>query len=245
MNTTNTSFADSVGASDEAAATPAVKDGKEVKYFFKTTKVKDADGKVIGEGRKHPDVVAVLPMPSMESIHHFLNCYKQVGEDGKTPTLESKVAEMLVDQIHDLIVQAGRSQINDFLENNPEGTFSATNFDLAKMTLEYIATLDRGSRGAWAPSDEELAAFNEDYTNVFVYEVQYDPKKVKVHCDQYAKGFTKIKSDKIALGKMQEFLTVWASKTAAMDTHSQTYEWLAARLNKYLKAEEKNYADAL
>jgi hypothetical protein len=236
------SFAASVGASDPAPANTLI--GKEMKYFFKTEKIKDADGKVIGDGRKHPDVVAVLPVPTVEDVINFVSHLNETGADGKK-TAAAKVADLILEALQDVVFQAGRSQINDFLEKNPEGTFTATNFDLSKLSLEYIASLERGQRGAWAPSDEDLKLFNEDYTNVFVHQVNYDPKKVKVHCDQFDRAFSKIKSDKVALGKMQDFLTIWASKTSNMDTLLQTYEYLVGKIHKFLKAEEKNFADAL
>lgn len=242
------SFADAVGASD-APATPQIANGKKFSYFFKTEAIKDEDGKKIGDGRKHPTVEAVLPVPQAADIIEALS---YVGEtekaaDGKTDvaTKAAKVAALILETVQDLIYQAGRGQINDFLDKDPKGTFTATNFDLNKLTLEAVALMDRGSRGAWAPAEDDLKAFNEDYTNIMVQEVQYEAKRVKVHCDQFTKGFAKIKNDKVALGKMQEFLVGYAARTQNMDDNAQTYEWLVARLKKYISAEEKNFADAL
>lgn len=245
------SFADSVGASDPA---PQVLNTKEFKYFFKTPVIKDEEGKEIGKGEKHPDVTAAFPVPSVEQLIEALSHVGETvtvgeGKDKKeVPTQPAKVAALILDTINELIKDAGKVQINEFLEknaDNPEARFSATQFDLSRLTLEYIATLEKGQRGAWAPSEDDLKAFNEDYTNIFVHEVQYDPKKVKVHCDQFTKGFAKIKADKLAVQKMKDFLMVWASKTQNMDTNEPTYGWLIARADKYLKAEEKNFAEAL
>jgi len=242
------SFADSVGAS-EAPAAPVVANGKKFSYFFKTEKIKDEQGNVIGDGRKHPTVEAVLPVPQAPDLIEVLSYFGETEKaaDGKTDVLtkRAKVALMLVESAQDLIYQEGRRQINEFFEKDPKGTFTATNFDLSKMELEVIALMDRGSRGAWAPSEEDLKSFNEDYTNIMVQEVQYEAKRVKVHCDQFSKGFVKIKNDKVALGKMQEFLVGYAARTQNMEANAQTYEWLAARVKKYLEAEEKNFSDAL
>lgn len=237
------------GSVGEAAAPTAIVNGKEFSFFFKTEKLKDDGGAVIGDGRKHPTVTAVLPVSQPLDI---IEAFSFLGEteksaDGKTEVLtkRAKTATLILETIQDLHYQAARGQINDWLEKTPSGTFTATNFDLSKLTLEYIASLDKGSRGAWAPSEDDLKVFNEDYTMIFVQEVRYDPKRVKVHCDQFTKGFVKIKNDKIALGKMGEFLTIYASKTANMESNEQTYAWLLARIKKYEKAEEKNFADAL
>lgn len=210
----------------------AVVDGRACKYFFKTEKIRDEEGKVIGAGRKHPDVEAVLPEPTAQEIYDYLNG-------------GGKVSDMIKDAVFDIIFQAGRNQINDWLEKNPEGTFTATEFDLDKLTLEYIANLPKGQRGAWSPSDEDLKTFCEDYTMVLINAVQYDPKKVKVHCEQFLKGLAKLKNDKVAVQKMKDFLQVYATNTENMDDNEQVYGWLIARADKYLAAEEKNFADAL
>jgi len=244
------SFADAVGATVPGApGAPTVVNGREFSYFFKTEKVRDENNNIIGDGRKHPNVVAVLPVVQVGDIIDKLSYLGEMEtlEDGKTqrPTSRAKTAALILETVQDLHYQAGRSQINDFLEKNPAGTFTATNFDLSKLTLEYVASQDRASRGVWSPSEEDMKSFNEDYTMIFVQEVQYDPKRVKVHCEQFSKGYAKIRNDKIALGKMQEFLTVWAGKTQNMEQNFQTYEWLLARSNKYLKADDRNFADAL
>jgi hypothetical protein len=252
------SFADAVGGLEPMPSAAQVLNGKEFKYFFKTPEivVKDDEGKEISrsKGEKHPDVTAVLPVPTPEETITALSFYGETetvgeGKDAKqVSTLRGKVAQLIMDLIYDQVKDAGKMQINEALDKNSENPafrFTANMFDLSKVTLEYISQLERGQRGAWAPSDEDLKSFCEDYTNIFVHEIQYDVKKVKVHCEQFTKGFAKIKADKLAVQKMLDFLTTWASKTTNMEVQSETYGWLRARANKYLKAEEKNYADAL
>lgn len=242
--------------SDGAETAPTAFTGKEFKFGFKTPEivVRDEDGKEISrsKGEAHPAVKAVLPVPTVEELQVYLSQLGQTQMQGdkEVPTVASKVAALILEAVQDLVYQAARAQINEFLDKNaekPEARFTATDFDLSRLSLEYIASLERAQRGAWAPTDADLEAFCTEYTNVFVHEVQYDPKKVKVHCDQYKKGFAKIKADKVALGKMAEFLTIWASKAseAAAADHEATYNWLANRIKKYQAAEEKNYADAL
>ena len=70
---------------------------------------------------------------------------------------------MLMDAVEDVIFSAGRQQINSYLENNPDGTFTNEMFDLSKLTLEAIALIPKKERGAWAPGKEDLDAFCEDY----------------------------------------------------------------------------------
>jgi hypothetical protein len=251
-------FADAVGASEAPAA---VMNGKEMKYFFKTPEivVKDDEGKEISrsKGEKHPDVTAVLPVPTPEDAINYLAYFgeQEVLNEGtkdekKVLTSRAKIAAYIMDLLYDAVKDAGKMQINEFLEKNEGDTkarFTPTMFDLSKLTLEYIANLPKGQRGAWAPSEDELKTFCENYTNVLVHEVNYEPKRVKVHCDQIMKGFAKIKADKVAVEKMKQFLTVWASKVTedTMGEHEAVFSWLNNRADKYLKAEEKNFADAL
>lgn len=227
-----------------AEATPTVA-GKTFKFFFKTPVLKDDAGNEIGKGVKPPTVQAVIPTPSVEDTITYLG---HVGEtvDGKK-TVAAKVADMIVEAVDDLIFQGAKNFIANWQEKNPGKNFTATDFDLTKLTLEYLANLPKGQRGAWAPSDEELKAFNEDYAAVMIELVNYDPKKVKVHCDIFLKGLAKVKSDKAAVQKMKDLLTVYASKKDedTMAEYSQVYDWLVNKADKYLAAEEKDFAAAL
>lgn len=220
--------ANAIVPNDEPAA---VVNGKEFKYFFKTEKLVDADGNEVGEGRKHPDVKAVLPVPTAEEVVQML-------------ATGGPAAQLIMDSIQDTIFLAGRAQINAWREQNPEGTFTATNFDLEKLTLTAIALTPKKERGGWTPSEEELKAFIADYTNVMVHQIGYDPKKVGTHCKNFEKGLVKIKSEKPILAKVKELLTMWASKSEAIDEHSQTFDWFNARIDRWMKAEEKNTAEA-
>lgn len=212
------------------AATPVT--GMEVKYFFKTEKLKDAEGSEVGDGRKHPDVIAVLPKPTADEVAEILT-----GPDSATKVL-------VMDAIENIIFLAGRSQINEWREKNAEGTFTANNFDLDKLTLQAISMLPKKSRGGYAPSDDELKAFCEDYKAVMLHKVGYDAKKVGTHVKNLAQGLVKVKTEKKILEILRNLLDQWAANTEAMDDHQQVFEWLSERIAKWLKVEEKDVADA-
>lgn len=216
---------------DEAEETSTIANGKKFKYFFKTEKLTDADGNEVGEARKHPDVEVVLPVPTKEDLINYLQT-------------DEAVSQLLLDAATDLIFLAGRSQINDWRDSNPEKTFTATQFDLDKLNLRAIALTPKKSRGGWSPDGEDIKTFIEDYKNVMVNAVGYDPKKVGVHCKNFEKGLVKIKNDKPILAKIKELLVLWASKTEAIDENTQIYDWYVARIDKWMKAEEKMTADA-
>lgn len=206
---------------------------KEFSFFFRTDKVRDDEGKVIGTGRKHPDVKGVLPIPTFAQLIEFL---QQGGKE----------AELLLDAVTNEIDKAARQQINNWREDNPpEANFTATAFDLSKLTLTAIANTPRGERAGAAISDEDWTAFLDDYAHVMVHVVGYEEKKVKLAMMHFKVQLRRIKNDKAAVQKLLDLLNVWASKTEALEDHMSCYEDLTKRAAKYLKAEEKNVSDAL
>lgn len=227
MNETS-SASETPDTNDTAAAVVA---GREVKYFFKKEKLKDENGETVGEGRKHPDVKVTLPFPTFEEIVELA-------------TANEKVRKLIVEAIDEVIISGGRGQINAYLEANPEGTFKPEMFDLSKLTLAYLSTIDKKARGLWSPSDDDIKAFVEDYKIVMVQTVGYDPKKVGTHCKAFEKGLLKIKADKAILAKIKELLVIYAANTEGLEELQQTYDWFVARIERWLKVEEKMTADA-
>jgi hypothetical protein len=205
--------------------------GKEFKMHFKTETLKDEDGNEVGKGRKHPDVSFVAPVPSAEDV------IAELSQDGP-------VRSLLLDSIYDIIATAAKNQVNEWREKNPEGTFTPTLFDLSKLTLRAIALTPKKERGGWAPSEQDLKDFVEDYRHTMLTLVGYDPKKVGTHCKNFEKGLIKIKNEKPILAKLKEILTIWAARTETMEDSAQTYDWFIARIDRWLKAEEKNTVDA-
>lgn len=206
---------------------------KEFSFFFRTDKVRDDEGKVIGTGRKHPDVKAVLPIPTYVQLIEML----QTG---------GKEAELMLDAVVNEIDKQARQQINDWREVNPaEANFTATAFDLSKLSLTAIANMDKKDRAGNAISDEDWTAFLADYEHVMVNVVGYEAKKVKLAVMHFKVQLRRIKNDKAAVQKLLDLLNVWATKTEALEDHMSCYEDLTKRAAKYLKAEDKNVSEAL
>jgi hypothetical protein len=203
-----------------------------VKYFFKTEQLKDADNAPIGEARKHPDVVAVFPKPSADHAAAVL-----MGADSPAKT-------MLLEALENIVFMAGRNQINVWREKNPEGTFTANDFDLEQLTLEAVALLPKKTRGGYAPTDEEIKAFVEDYKNVMLNIVRYEAKKVGTHAKHLEGRLTKIRTEKPILEKMQTFLDTWAANTENMEEHTAVFEWLSERVSRWLKVEDKDLSES-
>lgn len=211
-------------------------------WFFKTEKVKDPEtGEVLDDkpGKKHPDVKAAIPMPTTADLITYLS-----AADG---TKEAKVRDLIMDAVEDTIFLAARGQINAWREENKDANFTPDKFNLDQLSIQAIALMPKGQRGAWAPSDDELKEFNNLYTQVFVHKLNYDPKKTKVHTDHWKSGMAKVKTNKEVVSKLQELLTAFAGNVEEDDLKEvfKTYEWLQGRATKYINAEEKNYLEAL
>jgi len=206
--------------------------GMEVKYFFKTEKLRDESGAEVGEGRKHPDVIATLPAPSEDEVAKIIT-----GAD-------SPAKQLVMDAINAIIFGAGRSQINEWREKNPEGTFTPNDFDLSKLTLEAISLLPKKTRGGYAPTEEDLTGFCADYKEVMQHAVGVELAKIGTHVKHLRTGLAKLRTEKKILEMMRTYLDNWAAHTENMDEHQQVFEWLSERIAKWLKVEEKDLTEA-
>lgn len=205
----------------------------EFNFFFRTDKVRDDEGKVIGTGRKHPDVKAVLPVPTYANLISYLE-------------LGGKEAALILEGVVGLIDNAARSQINDFRETQGlDKDFTPTQFNLDKLSLTAIANTPRSERSGPAISDEDWTAFLDDYAHTMVHVVGYEEKKVKLHIMHFKVQLRRIKNDKPSVQKLLDLLNVWASKTENLEDHQACFQDLEKRATKYLKAEDRNTAEAL
>lgn len=217
--------------SEETPTVETTVAGKKFSYFFKTVVLKDETGAEIGEGRRHPTIEAIFPVPSWEEV-------VELG------TTTEKVRSLLMDVVEDTIFKAGRAQINAYLEDNPEGVFTPSMFNLDKLTLSFLATVDKKSRGAWAPDKEEVTAFCKDYSATMLHIVKYDPNKVGTHVKNFEKGLIKLRNEKNILAKLREILLVYAANSTNIEEHQPVYDWFVNRINRWVMAEERVTVEA-
>lgn len=230
-------MADEAPATAETVKAPEIPVGQrtnqEFSFFFRTDKVRDNEGKVIGTGRKHPDVKATFPIPTYQDMIALL---QQGGKE----------AELMHEALIAEIDRAARNQINDFREEKGlDVDFTPSMFNLDKLSITAIANTPRGERGGPAISDEDWTAFLEDYKTTMVEKVGYDPKKTALAQVHFKVQFRRIKNDKAAVTKLLDLLNVWATNTENLEDHAAVYEDLAKRAKKYLTAEERNVSEAL
>lgn len=222
---------DSTQTSQPQPAAPAVPPGHQAFTFhFRTEKIRNEAGETIGEGKKLPDVTVNLPIPSDEEIINF------IAQGGKE-------AEYLREVIADAIKLAARGQINSFREENPEATVTPDVLDLSKLSFSEIAKLDKRERAVDIP-EEVWNSFYEDYRATMTA-LGTDPQKVNKHIVLFKSQFRTARYDKPALGVLKDRLNMYAAKTENMADNSDVFGVLTSKLDKYLKADEKNLVNAL
>lgn len=199
-------------------------------FHFRTEKIRNEKNEVIGEGKKHPEVEAILPVPSDEELINF------IAEGGKEK-------EFLKEVVYDAIKLAARVQINTFREENPDIVVTPNIFDLKKLTFTAIANMDKRDRAAEIP-EEVRASFYEDYKSVLVA-LGTAPEKVNKHIVLFKSEFRTCRYDKPALNVLKDRLNLYAAKTENMEDNADVFGMLMGKIEKYLKAEEKNLVAAL
>jgi hypothetical protein len=202
----------------------------EMKFHFRTEKIRNEKNEVIGEGKKHPEVKAVLPIPSKEELIDFI-------------AAGGKEYEFLQEAVQDQIKLAARAMINDFRDNNPDKEVTPDVFDLSKLTFTAIANMDKRDRAPEIP-EEVWNAFFEDYKAVLT-QLGQAPERVQKHVVLFKSQFRTARYDKPALSILKDRLNMWASKTENMEDHEDCFNVLNNKLDKYLKADEKNLVEAL
>lgn len=207
------------------------------KFHFKTEKLRDESGKPIGEGKKHPSVELDLPVPTISKLQEFLS----------NPGLYAKEVELLMATMVDQVYRVARGQINDFRENNKDGTVTAAVLDYNKLAWSAIANMPKSERGSSVPSDEDIKAFLDVYLQIMPTALNKSKDKVENHILCFQTGFKKQKSQKEILEMFQNALAIFvtAAGEEVVEEHSEVVEYYINRLEKLLKAEEKITMDDL
>jgi hypothetical protein len=206
-------------------------------FHFKTDKVRDEAGKVIGEGKKHPSVTIPLPIPKTTRLIEFLS----------DPTKYAKEVELLMASAAATVFQVARGQINDFREKNPEGvvTPGVINYDALDFTA--IANMPKSERGSFVPADEDIKAFLDSYLEIMPAATNKTPEKIKNHVDIISTGFKKQRAQKDVLELFKDAFSIYITKapTEVVEEHVEVIEYFNNRLDRMLKVEEKITMDDL
>lgn len=241
---TDTPAQDQTAAADTAAVvvpTPLTATGPvalvKSTFHFKTEKLRDEKGNVIGEGKKHPSVAIDLPVPSLVRVQEYL----------ADPVKYKAEVELLFATMQDQIYRVGRGQINDWREANKEGTVTAASLNYDKLDWTAIANMPKGERASTVPADEDVKAFFASYLAIMPEALQKPKKNIENHIACFEAGFKKQRSQKEVLELFVTSLSTYVAVAGddAVEEHLEVIEYFSTRLDKLLKTEEKITMDNL
>ncbi len=227
---------DTTATADAATADTLVAMSNE-KFHFKTEKLRNEKGEVIGNGKKHPSVEIPLPVPTMSLLAMFVS----------DPAKYAKECELLRATVLDQIYRVARGQINDFREKNPEATVTAASLNYDKLGWTAIANMPKSERSSSVPSDEDIKEFLDSYLNVMPAALDKPKKNIENHVACFQAGFKKQRSQKDILEMFTNALAVYvtAAGDSALEEHMEVIEYFQNKLGKLLKTEEKITMDDL
>lgn len=205
-------------------------------FHFKTEKLRNEKGEVVGEGKKHPSVELDLPVPSLARLQEYLAAPEQFKAE----------VDLLLSTITDQVYRVARSQINDFRENNKDGTVTAAVLNYDKLDWTAIANMPKSERGSSVPSDEDVKAFLDSYLAVMPAALGKEKEKIENHLVCFQTGFKKQRAQKDILEMFTNALAVYITAVGdGVEEHLEVVEYFSNRLNKLLKSEEKITMDDL
>jgi hypothetical protein len=206
-------------------------------FHFKTEKLRNEKGEIVGEGKKHPSVNLDLPVPTVAYLKQIL----------AEPASFQKEVELLLSTLTDQVYRVARGQINDFRENNKDGTVTQAALNYDKLSWAAIANMPKSERGSSVPSDEEIKAFLDSYLTVMPQALNKKKEAIENHLLCFQGVFKKQRSQKdileMFLNALAVYMTTVGEETA--EEHIEVIEYFSNRLNKMLKSEEKITMDDL
>lgn len=206
---------------------------KESAFHFKKEKIKDSDGKVIGEGKKHPSLKLQVQVPTDEGILAII-------QNG------GKQLELLRDVIRETMEGQARLRINDLKEKlKPEEELKAEQVNVSDITWDAIANMPKTDRRSLGLSQEDWDSFFADYRAIMPKVTGKDADRIEKHVQLFSKKFQPCRNDKKALSILKDVLTLWAANTSTMEENAEVYEYLSKRVDVLLSEEEKVLAEAL
>lgn len=227
---------DATAGASAAAAAPQFVDvktePKEVSFHFKKEKIKDADGKTIGEGKKLPTLKKAIPLPTPEGV-------LQIVEAG------GKALDLLLSVMQEAVESRAREIINTWREKNEGKEVPAEILDDAKaLAWSTIANLPKSERGLGI-EETEWDAFFEDYRAIMPTATGKDKDRIEKHIQLYKRKFQTVRNDKKALMVLDDMLALYAANTASMEDNQKVYDYLKERVTTLKQEEAKVLAEAL
>lgn len=196
-------------------------DPRDFKFNFKTIEDKET-----GEKTKRPSVELKLPCPSVEGIVAIL-------ENG------GKGLELLLAAASDIIVGQARSILND------NESMTADNFPIDQCTWDFIANMPEAEKRGRGIPKETWDEFTADYVAVMPGLAGKTEEQVSLAAVLFAKKLAPVKTNKKALVKLAEQLTIYANGAPQAETYFDCIRFLDEKIKFLLDAETAKVEDVL
>jgi hypothetical protein len=196
-------------------------DIKDFKFNFKTVKDKET-----GDEFKRPSIELKLPIPSVEGIVAIL-------EAG------GKQLELLQEAVASIVIGQARSILND------NDAMTAANFPTTDCTWEAIANMpETEKRGRGIPKElwDDFAA---DYVAVMPGIAGKTEEQVALAASLFVKKLAPVKTNKKALTKLHEQLTIYANSAPQAEQFADCVKFLDEKINLLLTADTAKVEDVL
>jgi len=197
---------------------------KSFKFNFKKRTIKDENGQTIGEIAKKPSIEVALPVLSTAGVIEAL----QAG---------GKEAEVILDAVNFVFYQAARQQFDDVIENmtNPDDEVKASDLNFDKLQLSYLANLPPATRGGAASSEDEWNFFFSDYLSVMVAATGKEERRIANQIEHFKKP-NRCKANQAVLEVLVDQLSIYVSKSAAIEDTAQAAERLMSKFQGWIDA---------
>lgn len=196
-----------------------------VVFHFKTEKVRNADGEVIGEGTKRPSIEMNLPVPDPVTI---LSGYE---EDIRL------LKEAILDTVY--------TRAREILNSDPKKELTAATFPYEQLLWNTIANLPQGEKRGGGISKETWDEFYEDYVAVMVAATGNEKSRVTKAADIFKGRLQAVRSRKDVLAKLKEFLATWYENSTKQEEFVDVFKFLDTKADNFLKEDDKALLEAL
>lgn len=222
-----------------------------VKFNFKARTIM-VDGLEV-KTKKHASLTVPLLFPTAQELIDALSepDFEVLNDDGshkEPPEFKMpKKKELILEAVNQEIKNQARGQFDEVIEKNQEDkdfVLTAAVLEHDKLTLDYIANLEPGQRGARGISQEEIDAFKADYKSVIMAATGKEEKRIDTHLGIFDKP-QKIRTNKLAINTMLDSLNIYLANSPMVEETADVANRFVKRFTAWSKEEEKIVADAL
>lgn len=189
----------------------------EVKYNFRKDEL----------GNKRPSVTALIPYVTIDGLVEALG--------------DEKVQNYILEVVNATIYDAGKIQVND--EEKPVNT--QEEFDLSKLTLEFLANQPAAERRGGGISKEIWEAWAADYLEVMPAATGKKKENVGNAATLFIKKFQPVKTDKPVLAKLKEQLDIYTTATERLEEFQDCVTFLINKVESLINSDSAKLLENL